>query len=138
MKCPQCGAWNRASMPICVKCGAQLAQETAAEPEWQKSLKDGRRGNQYYRMDDSGQSNAEPDSRDTLMQDMAALKERKESGQRRQRRLREESQQRGSAPSSMTIRASRTAGTIYDQVQPQPEKEVPARRPERPPRPTIR
>ena len=31
MKCPQCGQWNRASFPRCVKCGAELPAETAAE-----------------------------------------------------------------------------------------------------------
>ena len=40
MKCPQCGQWNRASLPRCQKCGAPLAQDGAALPEWRTALRD--------------------------------------------------------------------------------------------------
>ena len=30
MKCPRCGAWNRASLPRCFQCGAPLPEEDSA------------------------------------------------------------------------------------------------------------
>ena len=40
MKCPECGQWNRASMPHCTRCGAPLNIDAASRMEWKDSLRD--------------------------------------------------------------------------------------------------
>ncbi len=91
MKCPSCGQWNRDTNPRCMKCGAFLFvsedPEHVRTPEWKKNIKDGEHGTAYYRMDDFGESDAGPDSRDRLAEEMAALKERKNAGSVRLRRM---------------------------------------------------
>ena len=39
MKCPQCGQWNRASLPNCIRCGAPLNPESAETPAWQEQFR---------------------------------------------------------------------------------------------------
>ncbi len=102
MKCPNCGAWNRASLPVCVKCGTPLTGEES-QPDWRATLNDGQRGTQYYRMDEDGESDAQPDSRDTLACEMAELKKRKADGEVMQQKLRAESVGRGAAPTGRRI-----------------------------------
>jgi len=114
MKCPQCGQWNRASMPHCQKCGAPLDATQAQIPSWKTTLKDDQRGKEYIRVDEDGQENVTPDSRDALAQEMAELKHRKAEGSRVQRQLRKESAQRGAAPSSMTIRTHASVDTFWN------------------------
>ena len=41
MKCPECGHWNRSSMPHCVRCGYPLNIDEASRIGWRDSLKDG-------------------------------------------------------------------------------------------------
>ena len=104
MKCPVCGQWNRASFPVCVKCGAALtAEEARQEPSWRAALRDDKRGSAYIRVNEEGEAEATPDERDTLAQEMSDLKNRKAKGRELQRRLRAESAERGSAPSGMTV-----------------------------------
>ena len=55
MKCPQCGAWNRASLPRCMKCGAELPQEASARPNWQQRLNTGDRPREYQRVNEDGE-----------------------------------------------------------------------------------
>ena len=77
MKCPQCGQWNRASLPRCQKCGAPLAQDGAALPEWRTALRDDGAGKSYIHVAEEGEAVQTPDGRDALAREMAELKQRK-------------------------------------------------------------
>lgn len=116
MKCPQCGAWNRASLPRCIKCGAELPQENqdSQHPDWQARLNTSDRPKEYQRVDEDGELNAAPDARDALASEMAELKKRKEQGSIQQRRLRQESAKRGAAPSGMSIRTHTSVDTFWN------------------------
>ena len=80
MKCPECGQWNRASMPHCINCGTPLNIDAASRHEWKKNLKDSGAGKAYIRVDEYGEENSEPDARDVLAREMSELKERKKEG----------------------------------------------------------
>lgn len=86
MKCPNCGSWNKASLPRCMRCGTPLHPSPDAEPAWKSELKDDK-GREYIRVDESGEVETTPDSRDQLAQEMAELKQRKATGASRQRAL---------------------------------------------------
>ena len=114
MKCPQCGQWNRASLPRCQKCGAPLNPEDALEPSWKASLRDEGKGKEYIHVDEDGDVSSVPDGRDELAREMSELKQRKAEGTRHQRELRRESAERGAAPSGMTIRTHATVDTFWN------------------------
>lgn len=80
MKCPECGQWNRASMPHCINCGANLNIDVSTKNEWRSSLKDNVAGKEYIRVDDDGEAYSEPDARDVLAREMHELKKRKQHG----------------------------------------------------------
>lgn len=103
MKCPNCGQWNRNSLPRCMKCGEPLDAEAEDVPSWRETLRDDQRGKAYIRVDEDGDETVTPDERDELAQEMHDLKQRKEEGAALLRRLRENSAQRGAAPSAMSI-----------------------------------
>lgn len=93
MKCPECGKWNRAGMPHCASCGAELPDEaygTGGVLPWQLEMKDKEKPKAYIRVDDDGQYEETDDPRDALADEMASLKERKLAGEEEQRRLRRE------------------------------------------------
>lgn len=96
-----------------MRCGTPLRPDPDAEPAWKSELKDGK-GKEYIRVDESGEAESAPDSRDQLAQEMAELKQRKIAGASRQRALRAESARRGSAPSGMTIRTHRSVNTFWN------------------------
>lgn len=96
-----------------MRCGTPLRPDPDAEPTWKNELKDGK-GKEYIRVDESGEAESAPDSRDQLAQEMAELKQRKIAGASRQRALRAESARRGSAPSGMTIRTHRSVNTFWN------------------------
>ncbi len=87
MKCPECGQWNRASMPHCVRCGTPLNIDEAYRLTWKDSLKDGAAPSAYLRADEFGQLDATPDARDSLAREMQDLKKRKKEGAQLQSRL---------------------------------------------------
>ena len=87
MKCPECGQWNRASMPHCTKCGAPLNIDEASKLQWKDKLKDGGPSTAYLRADEFGQVDNTPDARDELAGEMQDLKKRKREGAERQSRL---------------------------------------------------
>ena len=130
MKCPNCGSWNKASLPRCMRCGPPLPPPPDAEPAWKSELKDDK-GREYIRVDESGEVETTPDSRDQLAQEMAELKQRKATGASRQRALRAESARRGSAPSGMTIRTHRSVNTFWN-VEDDPSSTVRFVPPEKP------
>lgn len=89
MRCPECGQWNRGSVPVCVKCGMPIQEEERPDPAWKSQLKDDGRGKAYIRVNEDGEVDSQPDARDQLADEMAQLKLRKEDGMRQQRRLRQ-------------------------------------------------
>ena len=88
MKCPECGQWNRASMPHCLRCGAPLNIDAAFRADWKDTLKDEGASSVYLRADEFGQTDASPDARDVLAREMQELKKRKREGEEKQRQLR--------------------------------------------------
>ena len=87
MKCPECGQWNRASMPHCTRCGAKLNIDAASRLEWKDSLRDEGQGTAYIRVDEYGTEDRTPDSRDVLAREMQNLKTRKREGEARKRKM---------------------------------------------------
>ena len=102
MKCPDCGQWNRASMPHCIKCGAPLNIDEATRLQWKDKLKDSGPSTAYLRADEFGQVDTTPDSRDELAGEMQDLKKRKRKGAERQSRLSRETASRPSSEVSVT------------------------------------
>ena len=88
MKCPECGQWNRASMPHCTRCGAPLNIAAASRLEWKESLRDEGPGTAYIRVDEFGNADSTPDARDVLAREMQDLKKRKQEGAEKQKELR--------------------------------------------------
>lgn len=97
MKCPECGQWNRASMPHCIKCGAPLNIDEASKLQWKDTLKDSGPSTAYLRADEFGQMDATPDARDQLAGEMQELKKRKREGAERQSRLGGKKRERSAA-----------------------------------------
>lgn len=118
MKCPQCGHWNRDSLPRCFKCGCDLiptAENTRAS--WQESMRREQPQKVYIRIDDEGRSTAATDEREHLAHEMNKLQERKERGKARQRSLREEGARQGLAPSGRSVENYTSRGSFYSQAQ---------------------
>ncbi len=91
MKCPECGQWNRASMPHCTRCGAPLNIDAASRLEWKDSLRDEGQSTAYIRVDEFGSEDRTPDSRDVLAREMQELKIRKREGESRKQKMLEHS-----------------------------------------------
>ena len=87
MKCPECGQWNRASMPHCIKCGAPLNIDEVSRLQWKETLKDGGPSTKYLRADEFGQVDVSPDTRDELADEMQDLKRRKREGAALQKKM---------------------------------------------------
>lgn len=113
MKCPSCGQWNRASLPRCQRCGYDLTSAEQQTPAWKTTLRDGN-AKEYISVDEDGDANRSKDARDQLAQEMSDLKLRKREGAQHQRRLRQESAERGSAPSAMTVRTHTSTDTFWN------------------------
>ena len=90
MKCPECGLWNRASQPHCIRCGAPLNIDEASHHGWKETLKDGGASTTYLRADEFGMTDQTPEPRDELAKEMQDLKRRKQRGAELQQRLRSE------------------------------------------------
>ena len=90
MKCPECGQWNRASMPHCTRCGTPLNIDASSRIAWKDTLRDGGASTSYLRADEFGMVDNTPDSRDTLAGEMQDLKSRKKRGAELKKRLQDE------------------------------------------------
>ncbi len=109
MKCPECGLWNRASQPHCVRCGAPLNIDEASRNAWKDSLRDSGASATYLRADEFGQTDRTPEPRDALAGEMQDLKRRKQRGEELKKRLREESGAAGETASSHITVTEKTA-----------------------------
>lgn len=107
MKCPECGVWNRASQPHCVRCGAPLNIDEASRNTWKDTLKDSGASTTYLRADEFGLTDQTPEPRDALAEEMQDLKRRKQRGAELQERLRSESPE----PSSRVVVTEKTEDT---------------------------
>jgi len=90
MKCPECGQWNRASMPHCTRCGTPLNIDASSRIAWKDTLRDGGSSTAYLRADEFGMVDDTPDSRDTLAGEMQDLKNRKKRGAELKKQLQDE------------------------------------------------
>ena len=89
MKCPQCGAWNQASLPRCFRCGHPLSPADSDKPDWRKDFADDdAREKVVFDVDEAGKNLKPTDEGDRLAKEMQDLRERKLRGQEEQRRLR--------------------------------------------------
>ena len=89
MKCPHCGAWNRSSLPRCIRCGQPLNPSEQARPDWHDDLAgDDAREKIVFDVDSAGQQQKPDDEGDRLAREMESLRARKLRGQEEQRRLR--------------------------------------------------
>ena len=100
MRCPICNQWNRASLPRCVRCGAELKTEGPVTPSWRSQLRDDKVAKEYVRVDEDGDISVSPDDREVLAAEMAELKARKDAGQQLKDRLRAEAEARTAAPTT--------------------------------------
>ena len=90
MKCPECGQWNRASMPHCTRCGTPLNIDASSRVAWKDTLRDGGASTAYLRADEFGMVDDTPDSRDTLAGEMQDLKRRKKRGAELKKQMQDE------------------------------------------------
>ena len=88
MKCPECGLWNRASQPHCIKCGTPLNIDGVSRLAWKETLRDGGSSTAYLRADEFGETDHAPEPRDALAKEMQDLKQRKRRGAELQEKLR--------------------------------------------------
>ena len=128
MKCPQCGHWNRASLPRCFKCGTILTPPEKSQPlepsnptpqatpvenqtiqlsprqtSASKKTSSAPAGKTYIRYNEAGQATADVDDRDALARDMQSLQERKRKGAIVMQQLRQNSAQQGIAPTGRHV-----------------------------------
>ncbi len=124
MKCPACAKWNRAGLPHCIYCGAELPDDAYGihgVPAWQLELKDQEKPKSYIRVDESGSAETTDDPRDTLAAEMVSLRDRKITGEERQRVLRANSAARGMAPSGRSVRTSSNRSTFFSSSDDDPD-----------------
>ena len=103
MKCPNCGLWNRDSLPRCFRCGTPLSGDGSGQLPWEEEMVSVQKGREYTRMDDNGQAVTEKDDREVLAEEMALLQKRWEHGQEEQNRLRSHSAALDIHPSGRNI-----------------------------------
>ena len=74
-------------MPHCTRCGAPLNIDAASRMEWKDSLRDEGQSTAYIRVDEFGNEDRTPDSRDVLAREMQELKIRKREGEARKQKM---------------------------------------------------
>ena len=90
MKCPECGLWNRASQPHCIRCGTPMNIDQVNRYAWKDMLRDGGSSTKYLRADEFGETDQTPEPRDELAREMQDLKKRKQRGTELLERLQSE------------------------------------------------
>ncbi len=121
MRCPNCEKWNRASLPRCMYCGADLPDDSPVAPSWRSQMMARSQGKAYIRVDEDGDIAVTPDDREVLAAEMTELKARKDDGEERQRQLREASGARRPAPRTVSNETSPFPGMESDPLEPEPE-----------------
>ena len=126
MKCPQCGRWNRATLPKCFYCGAPLPRETPQDETalWQDEQRDLPKpsASVIYSVEEDGENTIpQPDARDSLAKEMQSFHTRRRRGEEQQRRIRQESVQGGLAPTTRSVRIETEPTRLFTD----PEEEAP-------------
>ena len=112
MKCPECGLWNRASQPHCIRCGTPLNIDESSRLAWKDSLRDGGASTAYLRADEFGLTDQTPEPRDALAGEMQDLKRRKQRGAELQERLRTKTASEPSSRVTVTEKTTEDACTV--------------------------
>ncbi|NLB90458.1 MAG: hypothetical protein GX786_04480 [Clostridiales bacterium] len=118
MKCPQCGQWNKASFPKCFRCGFVFPNQPEylrnQPSDWEYDIEINQKKQKVYvQIDEDGDQQKLVDKRDQLAQEMTLFKERKKRGEKVQKILREQSVQKGIAPSSRTLRRDTSRDNFF-------------------------
>lgn len=116
MKCPECGLWNRASQPHCVRCGNPLNIDEASRLAWKDTLKDGAPSTTYLRADEFGLTDQTPEPRDALAREMQDLKLRKERGAELKKRLRSEAPSPADAQVTVTEKTEERPASAHKTI----------------------
>jgi len=116
MKCPECGLWNRASQPHCVRCGNPLNIDEASRLAWKDTLKDGAPSTTYLRADEFGLTDQTPEPRDALAREMQDLKLRKERGAALKKRLRNEAPSPADAQVTVTEKTEERPASAHKTI----------------------
>ena len=117
MKCPNCGAWNRASLPRCFRCGQALDPSEGDRAEWRSEFSDDdSREKIVYDVSQDGDPDEKKEKED-LAEQMENLHARKLRGQEEQRRLRGVETQPYSAVMAGRVQQSTTRRRyVFDNV----------------------
>lgn len=123
MRCPQCGRWNRATLPRCFFCGAALPPEAESpapqSPQPSASVI-------YAVSQDGTQAVPRPDERDTLAKEMQSFHVRRKRGEAQQQRIRQEGIQGGFTPTTRSVRIETEPARIYSDPRTEdPENDAP-------------
>ncbi len=117
MKCRQCGAWNQAYLPKCVKCGAPLFGNTQKPRAWEDAMHEKKPSLQITQFDEHDDLSAAPQTpqeenfdpdrvdRADLTDEIETLKRRREEGAQRIAQMKEQAERvRKSIRSAQIIR----------------------------------
>ena len=115
MKCPQCGRWNRATLPNCFYCGAPLPSQPAQDvSSAQNKNMPQPSASVIYSVDADGLSTTpRPDDRDRLAKEMQSFHVRRKRGEEQQKRILQESAESGFAPSGRSMLVETRSTRIY-------------------------
>lgn len=130
MRCPQCGRWNRASLPQCFYCGAAMPpQQETTTPEAPENRPESPQpsASVIYAVTDDGANTApRPDEKDNLAKEMQSFHTRRKRGEEQQQRIRQEVSLGGLAPTTRSVRIETGPTPIYtDPEDETPENAVP-------------
>ena len=129
MRCPQCGRWNRSTLPQCFYCGAALPeQQSQPQPEEQARQEMPQpSASVIYSVNEGGdETTPRPDERDSLAKEMQSFHVRRKRGEEQQQRIRQEAAQGGMAPITRSVRVETEPTPIYtDPADDMPENIVP-------------
>lgn len=128
MKCPHCGAWNKAFLPKCTGCGAPLADNTQKQLAWEEAMHQKKPSLTVMQFDPEDESPAlpamsgdeafDPDDLDAaaLTDEMEELKARRSEGSRRIEQMKAQARNvRRSIKEAEVLRPVPEAGDIgYD------------------------
>lgn len=125
MKCPHCGAWNKAYLPKCTGCGAPLADNTQKQASWEEAMHKKKPSLMVMQFDPEDESPAlpivtgdeafDPDDLDAaaLTDEMEALKARRSEGSRRIEQMKSQAKNvRRSLQETEVLRPAPEAGDI--------------------------
>jgi len=116
MKCPQCGRWNRATLPHCFYCGAPLVQasEAAEDGTPEGSVMPQPSSSVIYDISPDGESaTPRPDGKDSLAAEMQSFHTRRKRGEEQQRRIRQTEIQGGVSATTRSVRIETGDTHIY-------------------------